>query len=60
MNKCPRCQHIYQGEHTCPTPEYIAARNRLVSAAAVAEEQIPYEELEQSNGVRAESNRNDP
>jgi uncharacterized paraquat-inducible protein A len=46
--KCPRCQHIYDTaeQHECPTPAYLAARDRLVSAAAEADEMLSQEELE--------------
>jgi hypothetical protein len=43
------CKHLIDDEpHKCPTPEYLAARNRLVSAAAEAEDRIPPDELEEA------------
>lgn len=48
IKHCPTCRHIYDADetHECPTPEYTAARNRLVNLAAQAEEEMTQEELE--------------
>jgi hypothetical protein len=48
MPKCSKCNHIYgEGEaHECPTPEYLAAHDALVSAAAEATEHFTEDELE--------------
>lgn len=34
--KCKLCDHIHWEDepHECPTPEYIALRNKLISEAA--------------------------
>ncbi len=49
MRVCPKCKHLIDDEpHKCPTPEYLAARNRLVSAAAEAEDRIPSDKLEEA------------
>ncbi len=40
MKKCQACQHIYRPEeqHECPDDAYIALRDRLIAAAAQADE----------------------
>lgn len=39
-NACRKCGCIPDpdGTHTCPSPEYIAAHNRMISEACLAEE----------------------
>lgn len=43
---CPKCKHIYTGPHECPTPEYVAARDQLITDACDAQEKIDIDELE--------------
>ncbi len=40
MKKCQECLHIYAPDekHECPDAEYIALRDRLIAAAAQADE----------------------
>ena len=53
MQRCPLCQHLVDDEpHKCPTPEYLAARDCLVSAAAEAENIFSNDELEETTGAR--------
>jgi hypothetical protein len=35
VKKCPRCNHIFyeHEKYECPTPEYIALRDRMVAEA---------------------------
>lgn len=48
--KCGLCHHLFLPSegHECPSPEYLAARDALVAAAARAEEQFPLDELEKA------------
>jgi len=49
MIVCPKCKHLIDDEpHKCPTPEYLAARDRFVSMAAESQERIPPDELEEA------------
>lgn len=46
--KCKLCDHIHWEDesHECPTPEYIALRDKLISAAALYEETLEPHERE--------------
>lgn len=48
--KCKKCDHIeWEDEipsHECPSPEYIKARDKLISTAAESEEMFSLDDLE--------------
>lgn len=46
-NVCKLCKHLMVDQpHECPSPEYISARNALVSVAAGASDRFGDDELE--------------
>jgi hypothetical protein len=49
---CPVCRHIHWEDepHECPTPEYLAERDRLIAEACEEDENRPPDE----NGKRIE------
>lgn len=61
MWKCPKCNHLDEGpeSHECPTPEYLEARRKLVSAAAQALEMCSEDELEEYARKNKESENDD-
>lgn len=44
---CPKCKHLMEENHECPSPEYVAKRDQLIEEAARAEEECSQEELEE-------------